>query len=303
MLIIASWLKGIFTHRGGRVLGAICGVAVTIALLASIGTFIAYSGASMTKRAVADIPVDWQVQLVPGTDMQGVQNALGKTTAYTDLEKVGYGDTGGFEAETGGTVQTTGPGKVLGISEEYYDKFPGEIRQLIGSTHGVLVAQQTAANLHVQLGDVVTIQRVGLSPVKVKVDGIVDLPNADSLFQAIGLPPGAAPQAPPDNVLLLPIEQWHQIFDSQANARPDSATVPSCMLKLTTAFLLTRMQRTNMYSISRTTLKQVLPGSAIIGDNLAARLAGVREDAFYAKVLFLFLGLPGLYWQPCSHYL
>ena len=35
----------------------------------------------------------------------------------------------------------------------------------------------------------------------VAIDGVVDLPNADSIFQAIGVPPGAAPQAPPDNVL------------------------------------------------------------------------------------------------------
>ncbi|MDQ6690252.1 MAG: FtsX-like permease family protein, partial [Gemmatimonadota bacterium] len=34
-------------------------------------------------------------------------------------------------------------------------------------------------------------------------------------------------------------------------------------------------------------------GSAIVGDNLAARLGAVREDALYARVLFLFLGLPG----------
>jgi putative ABC transport system permease protein len=31
---------------------------------------------------------------------------------------------------------------------------------------------------------------------------VVDLPNSDQLFQAVGVPPGAAPQAPPDNVLL-----------------------------------------------------------------------------------------------------
>ena len=34
-------------------------------------------------------------------------------------------------------------------------------------------------------------------------------------------------------------------------------------------------------------------GSAIVANNLAARLDAVREDALYARVLFLFLGLPG----------
>ena len=54
------------------------------------------------------------------------------------------------------------------------------------------------------------------------VDGIVDLPLADSLFQTIGAPAGAAPEAPPDNVLLLPLDQWHALFDPVAAVAPDA---------------------------------------------------------------------------------
>ena len=35
-------------------------------------------------------------------------------------------------------------------------------------------------------------------------------------------------------------------------------------------------------------------GSALIGDNLAAKLLSAQADALYARVLFLFLGLPGV---------
>ena len=35
-------------------------------------------------------------------------------------------------------------------------------------------------------------------------------------------------------------------------------------------------------------------GVAQVGDNLAARLNAVREDALFARVLLLFLGLPGI---------
>src|SRR5204863_294994 len=38
----------------------------------------------------------------------------------------------------------------------------------------------------------------------VRIGGVVDLPAADSLFQQVGAPVGAQPQAPPDNVVLLP---------------------------------------------------------------------------------------------------
>jgi putative ABC transport system permease protein len=268
------------------------GVALTVALLTSLGVFIVTSSASMTQRAAADVAVDWQVQLSPGTDPHTVADAIGKSTACTALEQVGYANTAGFTANAGGTLQTTGPGKVLGFGPQYRQHFPSQLRLLIGSLDGVLVAQQTASNLHVTVGDMVTIQRVGLPAVQVKIAGVVDLPNADSLFQAVGVPAGAAPQAPPDNVLVLPADQWHQVFDPQTAVRPDSVhqqfhvritrnlpTDPS------SAFVFVQQQANN--------LEARIAGSAIVGNNLAARLDSVRKDALYALVLFLFLGLPG----------
>ena len=156
----------------------------------------------------------------------------------------------------------------------------------------MLVAQQTAANLHVAVGDTVTIGRLGLPAVKVKVGGVVDLPNADSLFQAVGVPAGAAPQAPPDNVLLLPNDLWHQLFDAQAVVRPDSVRT-QLHVRIThdlptdpdTAFTYVQGLANN--------LESRVTGSAIVGNNLAARLDAVRKDALYALVLFLFLGIPG----------
>lgn len=288
-----SWLKGLYKQRWGRLLGSICGAALTIALLSSISTFIAFSGTSMTKRAIADIPVDWQVRIVPGTDVKTIQTAVGKTTQYANMETVGYADTAGFETAAGGTVQTTGQGKVLGIGGKYIEQFPGEIRLLVGTTNGVMVAQQTAANLHVKPGDMVNIMRVGMSPVSVKVEGIVDLPNADSLFQAIGLPSGAAPQAPPDNVLLLPIAQWHQIFDEQAAVRPGSVST-QLHVRIDHNFDADPNAAYAFVKSESNNLEARIAGSGIVGDNIAARLDSVRADSFYSRILFLFLGLPGV---------
>ncbi len=216
------WARGLVARRSFRLIGVVAGVTVTVALLGSIGSFIAASSASMTQRAIADVPVDWQVELVPGADVATVTVALGQAARYEALSPVGYADVAGLSATTGGSVQTTGPGKVLGLGSAYRSLFPSELRLLGGGLDGVLVAQQTAANLQVAPGGSVTIQRLGLDPVSVPVAGIVDLPQADSLFQAVGVPAGAAPQAPPDNVLLMPDTQWHALFDPQAAGRPDS---------------------------------------------------------------------------------
>jgi putative ABC transport system permease protein len=293
MMLALVWFKGLLSRRRGRLLGAIAGVALTVALLATMGVFIATSGASMTRRAISDVPVDWQVELSSGADPQAAAKAVGKTTPYTALERVGYADASGLTSTTGGTTQTTGPGKVLGIGPSYQKTYPKEISKLQGSTQGVLLAQQTAANLHAKPGDEITIERVGLPPVKVKVDGIVVLPNADSLFQAVGLPPGAAPQAPPDNVVILPSDQWHKLFDQQAKVRPDSVRT---QLHVDIAHKNLPPQPTEAYTHVQQLANNVeagIAGSGVVGDNLASRLDGVREDALYSKVLFLFLGLPG----------
>jgi putative ABC transport system permease protein len=47
------------------------------------------------------------------------------------------------------------------------------------------------------------------------VAGVIDIPDADAFFPGVRLPSQAAPQAPPDNVILLPAADWHRIFDAQ----------------------------------------------------------------------------------------
>lgn len=290
--MMIRWIKGMLIQRPGSLFGAMAGVAVTITLLAFLEIFLVTSAATMTARAISGVPIDWQVLLAAGTDAGAFQNTLEKAVPCRKVEKVGYASVDGFSAATGGSVQTTGPGKVLGISANYRTAFPGEIRQLTGSRQGVLVAQQTAANLHVKEGDSVTITRVGLPPVQAVVDGIVDLPYADSLFQAIGVPPGTAPQAPPDNVLLIPIDEWHGLFDSQARLRPDTV---SMQFHVTLSHALPSDPAGAYTQVTRlaNNLEARSAGSATVGNNLGARLDAVRSDASYARVLFLFLGLPG----------
>ncbi len=291
--MIASWFLGLVKERNGRLLGCAAGIAVTVAMLASLGAFLAQSTASMTRRAVSSVPVDWQGQLAPGTSVQAVTAAIRQAASVATLHEVGYAGVDGFEAHTGGTVQTTGKGKLVGINASYVHDYPAQFRALLGSLDGVLVAQQTAANLHVTVGDRVTIRRPALAPVEVTIAGVVDLPNADSMFQAVGTPPGAAPQAPPDNVLLMPLAEWHGLVDPQATVRPDTVRV-QLHVGLShiglpggpaAAFVAVQGAANN--------LEARIAGSAIVADNLAARLDAVRSDALYAKVLFLFLGAPG----------
>jgi len=287
-----TWIRALLARRRGRLLAAAGGVAIAVALLGSIGSFLASSKATMTRRAIADVPVDWQVETQTGADPAMVARTVAGQPGIVRSADVGIGQTTGFQATTQGSTQTTGPGVVLGLPDRYRAQFPGELRDLAGRSSGVLVAQQTASNLHASPGDTVQIGRAGLSPVDVKVAGVVDLPQADSLFQKVGAPVGAQPQAPPDNVLLLTAAQWHRVFDPLAATRPD---LVRHQIHVTTSHRFPSDPSSAYTAVTgrARNLEVKLAGTALVGDNLGAKLGAARSDALYAEVLFLFLGLPG----------
>ena len=290
--MIVVWAVGLVRRRGGRLVATAGGVAVAVALLAALGSFLTGAQASMTERAVRGVIVDWQVAGAKPADLLRV---LHDTPGVRHAEPVGYATTSGLTATTATTTatttQTTGPGTVLGVPAGYATAFPGSLRVLAGTDHGALVAQQTAANLHVAPGDTVLIGRAGLPPARVTVTGIVDLPQADSLFQNVGAPPSAQPVAPPDNVVLLDDTSWRKAFDPLASARPDLVhtqvhvgldhRLPGAPTDAYTAVTAAA----NHFEASTA-------GGGVVGNNLAAALDAARSDAAYAQILFLFLATP-----------
>ncbi len=291
-MIIATWLRGLVGRRGARLGATAGGVAVAVALLASIGSFLSASKATMTLRATQGVAVDWQVELQPDHPPDAVISTIRSAAAVQAAAPVGFGTTSGLQATTGGSTQTTGPGVVVGLPDTYAAAFPGQLRFLNGSRGGVLVGQQTAANLHVAPGDRVVVGRSGMPPATVTVDGVVDLPQADTLFQHVGAPAGSQPQAPPDNVLILPLATWHRVFDPLARTRPDLIHMQAHVL------LVHHLPSDPAAAYTAVTqlahhVELRLAGGGVVGDNLAATLGAARSDALYAQILFLFLGAPG----------
>jgi putative ABC transport system permease protein len=283
-MVALTWLRGLLAHRRARLLATACGVAVTVALLASIGAFLSATTTRMTTRAAARVPVDWQVAVQPGGDAGAVLAQVRRLPGVTRALPVGFADAAGLTADTGGSIQRTGAGQVLGLPPGYAAAYPGELRLLAGRGTGVLLAQQTAANLHAQPGDSIAIARPGAAPARVRVDGVVDLPAADSLFQTVGAPPGAQAQAPPDNVILLPQAQFARI-EGAARTQVHAALSRALPASPSAAFALVHGRALN--------LETKLSGTGLVGDNLGTALDQARRDALYADLLFLFLGVPG----------
>jgi putative ABC transport system permease protein len=289
--MIATWTLGLLRRRSGRMAATAIGIAAAVALLSCLGIFLSAAQASMTARAARTIAVDWQVEVQPTATASFVMDQVRSTPHVLAALPVGFAHSSGLSASDGDSTRTTGPAMVLGIPPLYRNQWPGEMRTLVGSDRGVFVAQQTAANLSVAPGGTVQIGRSGMSSVNVRIDGVVELPQADLLFQRAGVQTGAQPVAPPDNVVVLPDVQWHAMFDPLAAGRPD-------LVSMQIHAALDRVLPNDPSSAytgvvaSAHNLEARSSGGALVGDNLGAALDAARGDAAYARILFLFLGLP-----------
>ncbi|KQV94206.1 FtsX-like permease family protein [Streptomyces sp. Root369] len=285
--MITAWASGLARHRIGRLLTAVAGIALAVALIAALGSFLTASKATMTQRAVRSVAVDWQVEVQQGADPNAVRSLVQATGGTRAALPVGFARTTGFTATVGGSTQTTGPGVALGLPADYRSHFPDELRTLSGSGAGVLLAQQTASNLHAAPGDTIGVRLPGAGLRQVRVDGVVDLPQADSLFQKVGAPTQSQPTAPPDNVVLLPAARFTSLTRGATDVSTQIHVARDAKLPTDPAAAFTSVTGAAHH------LEAKSAGTALVGNNLGAALDSARQDALYAQILFLFLGVPG----------
>ncbi len=121
----------------------------------------------MTAAATRQVAVDWQVEARPATrpgrradrrpGRPHVQGGASRSASPTRPAC--------RRPPASPTRRPPAPGVVVGLPDGYAATFPGELRVLTGDPRGVLLAQQTAANLHAGPGDTVTVALAGLPPV------------------------------------------------------------------------------------------------------------------------------------------
>jgi putative ABC transport system permease protein len=282
-----AWLTGLIRRRPLELLTAALSVALAMAFVASLGSFVTQSRDALTVRAAASVPVDWQVQVTPQGTIDQVSNRVAKVPGIISVETLSYAHVKALTSTGPGGARQTGAAYVVGISPSYASTFPGELRHLLGSRSGVLLLQQTAANLAAAPGDRISVRSAGLSA-PLTVEGVVEMPAEDSFFQVVGLAPGAGVSAPPDNVVLVPQASFASVVGKTTVVRQlhvglDHRSLPT---DPHTADLLVQGRANHLQSS--------VTGGALVGDNLSAALTAAGEDARYANLLFLLLGVPGL---------
>ena len=114
------------------------------------------------------------------------------------------------------------------------------------------------------------------------------MPAEDSFFQVVGLAPGAGASAPPDNVLLVPPAVFNPWSTTPPSSTSSTSGSPTPVFPSDPQAAAIAVQgRANHFQAA-------VAGGALVGDNLGTALTLAGEDARYANLLFLLLGLPGL---------
>jgi putative ABC transport system permease protein len=274
--ILGAWLAGTLATRAVRLCGVALGIALAAALLAALTAFASASARNATATAAASVPVDWIVE-VPSADAGArVETAVRAATGVRRVLRVDVVRARSLSTSTADGEQRTGSALVVTNADALARAFPGLLRTMLGSSHGVAIAQQTASNLHASVGTTVTID-LPQGTVRVRVDRVVDL----------AAPAFAAPIAggtAPDDVLFLP--DATPLAPASARTRylvAIARDLPSDPLAATAE--VRRRERN---------LSLRLGGIASIADPLAAALDAARADALYGRLLFLFFGAPGV---------
>src|SRR6185503_1149934 len=94
--LVVAWVAGLLGRRPLSAAGVIGGVAVTVSLLVALGIFVQTGAAAMAAHATRGLPIDWQVELVPGSSADTVLSEMRSAASIAKTATVAYAASSGF---------------------------------------------------------------------------------------------------------------------------------------------------------------------------------------------------------------
>lgn len=302
-------VKGVF-RRPLQTLMYLLGLLLAVGLFADTLFFVDLSQRDMTANALAPVQVDMVARattpdLAPGA----LESALKGQPLVTAAEPVAAVDFASL-SKVGGTAASAA-GKVFALPESYFKTF-GFLPVVSGhyDANGAMIGDATATQLGLKVGDTVSLKfAAGITkPYTVRVSGIVGMGSSEPLFynpdpaggegygvvaDVVFLPPATFERdlAPTlsklpvttssvgqtgSNVVLLPVERQVHLRIDRSSLNPD----PSKAWKEVDAL--------------RRALERPFPGQVRVQNNLFKKLDNAKKDILAAKMLFIFLALPGV---------
>lgn len=300
-----------------RTVASAAGVAIAAALCMSVLLFGAASGTTVTRRALASLPVDAQAILSPGSDAAVATSLLkaDPAVATTTRFDLVYFDTAAL-SKAGAATQTSS-GVIVSVDPAVQEA-TGLFALSSGScTPGqIAVSRDFATNLGLTPGDAVTLTLPGGKTASLTVSGIVDTTGADLLLGPTDAAHRAAGANPPVNVAIADRATVASLAAtipagamaaappaSGANPTGGSTPVvgrePAVLNEILVRYDHTQLPgapseaQTWLDSVRRRIERQAA-GSMTVIDDASATLEPVASDLSWGQVLFVFLALPGV---------
>ena len=278
------------------------GLALAVGLFAGILFFVDVTTRQMTETALTPVRIDLIAHATsPDVNMTDVVSTLSSQRGIVAVEPVTTAD---FlsSVKVGGT-QPSPTGRMFAIDSSYMQTFD-VVRISEGNLdrNGVVVSEAMAIAQNLQVGDSVAFTFAGVDqPITLPISGIVNMDNADILFQTatenenarvadvafvdinwfrlnLESKLGALVDNPPTTLPTGAI-----LFDQQAHIQTDRTLLPSDPTKAAVQTDSLRRQ-----------LERQFPGQIKVVDNLSGAFKTAKADVLSAKILFIFLGLPGV---------
>lgn len=291
-----------------RTLASMVGVALAVALFASVATFIDGSAGLMTARALAPVPIDLQVGLTAplaatAPSLSSLRTAIAATPGIVAADPFASVDLGPG-ALAAGTTRSSGPTALFALDPQYLRDFP-LLRLTAGtfSPGAAILSSDAARSLAVLPGGHVAVRIPGrAAPLELTVTGVADLGAAGPLF-ASRSPDTQGEFAPVANVIIVGQTTFNGVVVPAL--RTDAAAATPVLRSPPVIELHVRTDRARYTALDptaalvkaqalRRTIDRIAPGNTRIIDNISDGLRASGKDIVLAKILFLFLGIPGV---------
>lgn len=301
-----------------RSLAALIGVAIASALVTSVLLFGAASSSTVTRRALAGLPVDAQVVLTGSTDSGAAQAILKGDPAVRTVTAFDLAHFDSAATDKAGTATQTSVGVILGLDPS----FPS-ITGLFGLSSGSLtpgdiaISRDLASNLGAVPGDTVTFHLPGGGSVALRVSGIVSIAGGDLVLGPIDAAHRAAGANPPVNVAVmnltdletrvLPLIPANAVASDPATTGGASGGVNAPVFAADPAVrreLHIQLDHAQLpgdpvaaqawLDTVRRRVERQGAGAFTWVDDASASLEPLAKDLAWGQILFIFLALPGI---------
>ena len=300
MILKYAW--HLVTRNSRRTATYLFGLALAVGLFAGILFFVDVTTRQMTETALAPVRIDLVAHTTsPDVKMADVATSLVSQHGITTVEPVTTADF--LSAVKVGGAQPSPAGRMFAIAPSYFQNFDVlRISEGKLDPKGVMVSEAMAIAQNLKVGDPVTFTFAGIDqPITLPVSGIVNMDNADALFATATENENALVA----DVALVDIAWFRSNLESKLAALvanppttlPAGAVLfdPQVHIKMDRSLLPSDPTKAALQTDSfRRQVERQFPGQIKVVDNLSGAFKTAQADVLSAKILFIFLGLPGV---------